>query len=56
VPLFSLSLFQCYDGVRISRNAWDSPFCSVNGRFLAVVLEAAGGGAFTVINLENVSR
>lgn len=52
---FPLSLCkQCYDGIRISRNAWDSPFCAVNARFLAVVLEASGGGAFTVINLENV--
>jgi hypothetical protein len=47
---------QCYDGVRITRNAWDSPFCSVNARFLAVVLESAGGGAFTVLNLENTGR
>jgi WD40 repeat protein len=46
----------CYDGLRITRNAWDSSFCSVNTRFLAVVLESAGGGAFTVINLEDTGR
>ena len=28
--------------------------CSVNTKFLAVILEAQGGGAFIVINLENV--
>lgn len=52
-PLATLT--QCYDGIRITRNAWDSSFCSVNSKFLAIVLEVAGGGAFTVINLENVS-
>eukprot|EP00730_Choanoeca_flexa_P005602 TRINITY_DN11984_c0_g2_i1.p1 TRINITY_DN11984_c0_g2~~TRINITY_DN11984_c0_g2_i1.p1 ORF type:complete len:473 (+),score=156.09 TRINITY_DN11984_c0_g2_i1:26-1420(+) len=45
-----------YDGIRITRNAWDSPFCSVNGRFLAIVLEVGGGGAFTVLNLEKTGR
>eukprot|EP00054_Salpingoeca_dolichothecata_P032470 m.266147 g.266147 ORF g.266147 m.266147 type:complete len:453 (-) comp30123_c0_seq1:31-1389(-) len=45
-----------YDGVRISRNAWDSPFCTVNPKFIGVVLEAQGGGAFTVINIEKVGR
>jgi len=46
----------CYDGLKISRNAWDSPMCSVNTKFLAVILEAQGGGAFIVINLENTGR
>eukprot|EP00055_Hartaetosiga_balthica_P006156 m.18977 g.18977 ORF g.18977 m.18977 type:complete len:464 (+) comp5046_c0_seq1:336-1727(+) len=45
-----------YDGVRVSKNAWDSPFCSVNARFIAIVLESGGGGAFTVLNLENTGR
>lgn len=30
--------------------------CSVNTKFLAVILEAQGGGAFIVINLENTGR
>eukprot|EP00049_Salpingoeca_infusionum_P017191 m.352076 g.352076 ORF g.352076 m.352076 type:complete len:465 (-) comp16432_c0_seq1:247-1641(-) len=47
---------KCYDGIRTTKNAWDSPFCSVNSKFLAVVLESAGGGSFTVINLENTGR
>ncbi len=46
---------ECYDGVRITRNAWDSNFCSVNPKFIAVVVEAQGGGAFLVINIESVS-
>ncbi len=40
---------QCLDGIRISRNAWDSSFCSVNPLFLAIVLEAQGGGSFLVL-------
>ena len=50
-----LSLDQGYDGIKISRNAWDSTMSSVNTKFLAVVLEAQGGGAFMVIPLESVS-
>jgi len=45
-----------YDGIKISRNAWDSPFCDVNNKFLAVVLEAQGGGAFLVLPLEQTGR
>lgn len=45
-----------YDGIKISRNAWDSPFCDVNNKFIAVVLEAQGGGAFLVLPLEQKGR
>lgn len=45
-----------YDGIKISRNAWDSTMSSVNTKFLAVVLEAQGGGAFMVIPLECTGR
>lgn len=45
---------QCYDGIRVTKNAHDSPFCSVNTKFLAVVVEAGGGGAFIVLPLEKV--
>jgi len=45
-----------YDGIKISRNAWDSTMSSVNTKFLAVVLEAQGGGAFMVIPLESTGR
>jgi len=46
----------CYDGIKVSRNAWDSPFCSINTKFLAVVLEAQGGGAFMVLPLTKTGR
>lgn len=45
-----------FDGVRITRNAWDSNFCSVNPLFIAVALEAQGGGAFGVFNIADAGR
>lgn len=45
----------CYDNIRITKNSWDSPFCVVNPKFLAIVTEAAGGGAFLVLPLSKVS-
>ncbi|CAM4318787.1 unnamed protein product, partial [Lepidochelys kempii] len=42
---------QCYDDVRISQTTWDSSFCSVNPKFLAMIVEASGGGAFMVLPL-----
>ena len=45
----------CFDGIRVSKNAHDSPFCSVNTKFIAIVVEAGGGGAFQVIPLTKVS-
>ena len=44
----------CYDGIRVSKNAHDSPFCSANTKFIAIVVESGGGGAFQVIPLEKV--
>ncbi|KAL2852016.1 hypothetical protein BJY01DRAFT_208706 [Aspergillus pseudoustus] len=43
---------QCYDNLRISRNAWDTNLVKVNPRYLSVNWEAGGGGAFAVIPLE----
>jgi len=39
---------ECFDNIRITRNAWDSQYCAVNEKFVAVVVEAGGGGAFGV--------
>lgn len=39
---------QCYEDIRVSRVTWDSTFCAVNPKFLAVIVEASGGGAFLV--------
>jgi len=46
---------QCYDNIRITKSSWDSTFCSVNPKYLAVITEAAGGGAFLVLPLQKAS-
>uniref|UniRef100_A0A3P9ID39 Coronin n=1 Tax=Oryzias latipes TaxID=8090 RepID=A0A3P9ID39_ORYLA len=38
----------CFDGVPITRSVQDNNFCAVNPRFLAVITECGGGGAFLV--------
>ncbi|KXT04218.1 hypothetical protein AC578_79 [Pseudocercospora eumusae] len=43
---------QCYDNLRISKNAWDTNLIKANPKYLAVNWEAGGGGAFAVIPLE----
>lgn len=46
----------CYDNIRISKNSWDSNFCAVNPKFVAIIIEAAGGGAFIVLPLRSTGR
>ena len=45
---------QCYDNIRVSKSSWDSTFCCVNPKFLAVIVESGGGGAFLVLPLAKV--
>lgn len=45
---------KCYDNIQITKNAHDSQFCAVNPKFLAIVTEVAGGGAFIVIPIQCV--
>uniref|UniRef100_A0A672JMI5 Coronin n=1 Tax=Salarias fasciatus TaxID=181472 RepID=A0A672JMI5_SALFA len=47
---------QCYDDIRVSRVTWDSTFCSVNPKFVAIIVEASGGGAFLVLPLHKAGR
>ena len=47
---------QCYDNLRISRNAWDSNLIKANPKYLSVNWEASGGGAFAVIPLSEKGR
>ncbi|XP_071037550.1 coronin-6 isoform X1 [Parasteatoda tepidariorum] len=46
----------CYDNIKITKSSWDSNFCAVNPKFVAIVIEAAGGGAFLVIPLQKTGR
>ena len=47
---------QAYDDIRVSKVTWDSSFCAVNPKFLAVIVESSGGGAFLVLPLSKVSQ
>ncbi|XP_026878558.2 coronin-2A isoform X2 [Electrophorus electricus] len=46
----------CYDGVPITRSVHDNHFCSVNPRFIAVITECAGGGAFIVLSINHTGK
>uniref|UniRef100_A0A1A8KYX0 Coronin n=1 Tax=Nothobranchius pienaari TaxID=704102 RepID=A0A1A8KYX0_9TELE len=46
----------CLDDVRVSRVTWDSPLCAVNPKFVAVIIEAGGGGAFLVVPITKSGR
>ena len=45
---------KCYDNIRISKSPHDSNMSAVNKKFLAVILESQGGGAFLVAPLAKV--
>ncbi|MCJ8738958.1 hypothetical protein PDJAM_G00041700 [Pangasius djambal] len=47
---------QCYEDIRISQMTWDSNFCSVNPKFVAMIVDASGGGAFIVLPLSKTGR
>ncbi|CAH2295093.1 coronin-1C isoform X1 [Pelobates cultripes] len=47
---------QCYDDIRVSRVTWDSSFCAVNTKFVAIIIEASGGGAYLVLPLQKTGR
>uniref|UniRef100_A0A8C5G757 Coronin n=2 Tax=Gouania willdenowi TaxID=441366 RepID=A0A8C5G757_GOUWI len=47
---------QCYDDIRVSQMTWDSNFCSVNPKFVAMIVDASGGGAFLVLPLSKTGR
>lgn len=46
----------CLDDVRVSRVTWDGPLCAVNPKFIAVIIEAGGGGAFLVVPINKSGR
>lgn len=47
---------QCYECVKITKDAHDSHFCAVNPKFIAIVTETAGGGSFLVLPVEHTGR
>lgn len=47
---------QCFDNIRVSKASWDSTFTSVNPKFLAIIVESGGGGAFLVLPHNKTGR
>lgn len=47
---------QCFNDVRVTRSAWDSNFCAVNPKFMALAIEGGGGGPFLVLRLDETGR
>ncbi|KAF1829548.1 actin-binding protein-like protein [Decorospora gaudefroyi] len=47
---------QCYDNLRISKNAWDTNLIKANPEYISVNWEASGGGAFAVVPLNERGR
>uniref|UniRef100_A0A3Q2CSY9 Coronin n=1 Tax=Cyprinodon variegatus TaxID=28743 RepID=A0A3Q2CSY9_CYPVA len=46
----------CYDGVPITRSVQDNHFCAVNPRFIAIITECVGGGAFLVLSVHHTGK
>lgn len=46
----------CFDGVPITRSVQDNNFCAANPRFLAIITECAGGGAFLVLSVHHTGK
>ncbi|KFO74354.1 Coronin-6, partial [Cuculus canorus] len=47
---------QMYEDIRVSKVTWDSSFCAVNPKFVAIIVESGGGGAFMVLPLTKTGR
>ena len=46
---------QWYDGMRITKSNWEgSTYCAVNPKFVAIIVESAGGGAFLAFPISKV--
>ncbi|EXJ64682.1 hypothetical protein A1O7_01020 [Cladophialophora yegresii CBS 114405] len=47
---------QCYDNLRVSKNAWDTNLVKANPEYLALNWDSSGGGAFAVIPTSEKGR
>jgi len=47
---------KCFNDIRITRSAWDSSFCAVNPKFVAIAIEGGGGGPFLVLRHDEIGR
>ncbi|MGH0182997.1 UNVERIFIED_CONTAM: hypothetical protein FKN15_010853 [Acipenser sinensis] len=47
---------QSYEDIRVSKVTWDSSFCAVNPKFVAIIVESSGGGAILALPLCKTGR
>jgi coronin-1B/1C/6 len=47
---------ECYDQVKVTRSAWDSPKIAASTQQFSVIWDAAGGGAFVPINYSDSGK
>jgi coronin-1B/1C/6 len=45
-----------YDGVKPTRSAWDSNKVAASSKFIGLIWDAQGGGAFAVLNVDNKGK
>jgi coronin-1B/1C/6 len=45
-----------WDGVKLTKNAWDSNFVSVNPQYVAIAWQVGGGGAIGIVNVNVVCK
>ncbi|CCK69073.1 coronin KNAG_0B06450 [Huiozyma naganishii CBS 8797] len=45
-----------YENIKVTNNAWDSNLIKTNGKFISVNWNSSGGGAFSVIPIEEVGK
>ncbi|KAJ3226026.1 Coronin-2B [Clydaea vesicula] len=47
---------QCFDNLKVSKNAWDTNLVKANPLFISVNLEASGGGAFAILKHDQTGK
>jgi len=47
---------EVWDGVKMTKNAWDSNFCACSTRWLALAWQVGGGGAVGIIDLKKPGK
>jgi coronin-1B/1C/6 len=47
---------ECFDGIQMSKNAWDSNYLDVNGKYIAVCWQTAGGGAIGILDAQKPGK
>lgn len=47
---------ECYDELKVTRNAWDSNYVCANPNYFGLIWEAGGGGSFAVVPYSNTGK